>query len=302
MSKAAEEITARVKAQLEAGTVPWAKPWIGGAQGARNLSSKKPYRGLNVLLLAISPYAGTWWVTFKQAQALGGKVLPRPEALGKDDPWGTRLYFWMEYCPITKRDARQCKVPGHTRKDHPFIQKHFTVFNAETQCEGLEDKIPPRRVVERDNTNALDIGLSLVGKMWTYDIAGVIEGGDGAHYQPACDVLTMPHTAQFPRGEDYYWTALHELVHSTGHKDRLDRFKKPAPFGSPEYAQEELTAEMGAAMAAYELGFEPPIEQTAAYLKSWLKALDNDVNLITYAAQRAAKALDMLFKQGDDSE
>lgn len=280
MTKNAQEVADRIAAALREGTVPWHQPWIGGTQVARNLKTKRAYTGLNVLLLAISPHAGRYFVTYKQALALKGQV--------RKGEHGTRIFFWMTLCTRHKRDVRDCGCPRkgeHVR----LLQKGFTVFNAETQCDGLKVPAPP--VIVRDNEGALGVGLTLVEKL--SDGPACLEADDGAWYRPATDELNLPPTERFPQGLRYYTTALHELVHATAHKDRLDREVKLSDQKS--YAREELVAEVGACIAARELGFEPALDQSADYIKGWLTALDSDPQLVTVAAGKAAKAVEYLI-------
>ncbi len=118
--------------------------------------------------------------------------------------------------------------------------------------------------------------------------------GDRAHYNPATDVITLPQLHQFDSGLRYASTVLHELTHSTGHESRLNRTLANS-FGCEAYAQEELVAEIGAAMLATQLGIEVEWDQTAAYVASWLKALKDDRKLIIQAAQKAQKAVDLIL-------
>jgi antirestriction protein ArdC len=67
-----EIVTSRILAELEKGQVPWRKPWR--TLPPANLISKKPYRGINVFLLALAGYGSQYWLTYRQAQALGGNV------------------------------------------------------------------------------------------------------------------------------------------------------------------------------------------------------------------------------------
>lgn len=293
MSKASQEITERIDAALAAGTVPWSMPWIAGSGASKNLDSKRAYTGINVLLLALSAHPGEWWVTYKQALKLGGNV--------RKGEHGTRIFFWSEYCPVAKKVVRygQCGIEGHTRRDHPMLQKAYKVFNAEAQCDGLERRIPPRRHHPVDNDGALAIGLRLVDALRNYDLREATEEHplqDGAWYAPTMDIVNLPATRRFVDGRRYYWAALHELVHSTGHEDRLNR-PSDHVFGSKEYAREELVAEIGSAIAARTLGFEPDIEQSAAYIEHWRDKIAEDGDLILWAAQRATKAVDLLFSE-----
>lgn len=289
MTNAAKDIAERISEALKQGTVPWTCPFIGGAGVARNLKTKRPYRGLNVLLLALSPHAGQWFVTFKQAKAMGGTV--------RKGEHGTKLYFWTKWCFKHKCDARKCSKQQHELRDRALIQKGFTVFNAETQCDGLS--VPAGNAVRRAS-GGHELGLRLLDLLdrGGYELP-VSEASDGAYYIPAQHRVNIPPTEAFPEGaRSYYQTCLHELAHSTG--KALER-QIENPFGSQEYAREELTAEMTACMGMIELGTEPDIENSAAYCENWMQRLEDDPNLITVAAGRAAKALACLF-DGENEE
>jgi antirestriction protein ArdC len=86
-------------------------------------------------------------------------------------------------------------------------------------------------------------------------------------------------------------------IHWTGHKSRLDRISPAAPFGSENYAVEELIAELGAAFLCAELGVSTyPRQDHANYIASWLKILKNDKKAIFHAARKATQAVDYLRK------
>jgi antirestriction protein ArdC len=77
-------VTERILAELEKGQVPWRKPWR--TLPPANLISKKPYRGINTFLLALAGYGSQYWLTYRQAQALGGNV--------RKGEHGTKIIFW----------------------------------------------------------------------------------------------------------------------------------------------------------------------------------------------------------------
>ena len=115
-----------------------------------------------------------------------------------------------------------------------------------------------------------------------------------AYYLPAGDYIHMPPVATFHSAAGYYATLAHETTHWTGHKSRLDRFGR---FNDRKaYAFEELIAEIGNCMVCASLGLTPDFDQSAAYLKSWLRALADDKRLIFKAASEAQKAADWLLK------
>ena len=119
------------------------------------------------------------------------------------------------------------------------------------------------------------------------------EPQDRAYYSPSSDEIHLPLREQFPKVEEYYSTAFHEAIHSTGHEKRLNRLSKTACFGSEDYSKEELVAEIGAATAMHELGIETrgSFRNSTAYIQNWLSALRNDSRLIVSAASKAEKAV-----------
>jgi len=121
--------------------------------------------------------------------------------------------------------------------------------------------------------------------------------GDRAFYQPAADRIVLPLLAQFKETAEYYSTAFHEVVHSTGHMKRLARLDTTANFGSEEYSKEELVAEIGSAALVHHAGLETPqsFTNSAAYVQNWLTVLKSDKRFIVSAAGKADKAVDYIL-------
>lgn len=101
----------------------------------------------------------------------------------------------------------------------------------------------------------------------------------------------MPLKSKFEDTEGYYSTLLHELVHWTGHKNRLNRLEINK---ESDRAFEELVAEIGASFLCAEFGIIPNITNTSSYVASWLKALHNDKNYIFKAVKSATTAVNYL--------
>lgn len=270
------EVTERIIEALEAGTVPWRKPWSSSAAGTGPVSLRggKPYRGVNVFLLeltaATAGYTDPRWGTYKAITEAGGQV--------RRGEKGTRVILWK---PV-KRDgeAAEAKGPGY------LLLRQYTVFNVE-QADGIEP-LPRVELSQHERHERADAIMA------GYDHGPVvIHGASAAVYSPRTDVVRLPDPEAFVTPAAYYLTAFHELVHSTGHESRLKRIE-PALFGSDPYAREELVAEMGAAMLAGLAGLPPQTEQSAAYIESWLGALRNDRKLVVQAAAQAQKAADLI--------
>jgi antirestriction protein ArdC len=264
-----EVITAHILDTLARGVVPWRKPWNSDT-APKNLISKKEYRGVNVLLLSSSPAATTpWWLTYHQAKQLSGNV--------RKGEKGTPCIFFSTY---EKKDGNKGAV-----------MRYYTVFNV-SQCEGIEVPAPKAHLV----FNPIEACERIV-HMFTAPRGPSWQVGTRACYAPMSDTITMPAKENFHSVEEYYSTAFHEMIHASGAKGRLDRegITNPIKFGSHSYSKEELIAEIGACMLAGVSGIESStIENSAAYIASWSKALKDDPKMIVEAASAAAKACDLI--------
>jgi antirestriction protein ArdC len=279
-------ITDRIIAMLEEGKIPWQKPWKSDANAPKNLVSKKPYRGLNVFVLAASRYGSPYWVTFKQAAALGGTVKKGEKA--------TPVLFW-NWREVDDADS----VTG--KKRIPLL-RYYSVFNVE-QCEGIPaEKIPAPVEPQREHTPVQE-AEAVVANMPKRP--AIEHAGGRACYSPAADKVTMPKPEDFRSGEDYYTVLFHELTHSTGHAIRLNRkgITDSIIFGSPTYAKEELVAEMGAAFLSGHVGIvERTVDNSAAYIQNWLAELSKDRKLVIQAAAQAQKAADFILGKKFEDE
>lgn len=269
-----QKITDRIVGLLEAGTVPWHKPWAGGA-GFFNLKSKKPYRGVNVFMLAAAEFSSPYWASFKQIKDMGGTI--------KKGEKSTPVIFWR-WIEVEDRESGQ-------PKKIPFL-RYYNVFNVE-QTEGLESKIPaPVAKPEVGNCEAADAIVEAMPQRPRTE-----HGGHTASYSPKLDRVQMPQKDRFDGCEEYYSTLFHELVHSTGHESRVGRpgIEDFNGFGSHQYSKEELVAEMGAAFLSGLAGIESKtLDNSAAYLASWVGKLKEDPKLVVQAAAQAQKAVDFI--------
>lgn len=270
-------VTDRVITLLEAGTVPWRKPWVGGeAQFPVNLASGKRYRGINVWMLSMSGYSSPYWVSYKQCQARGGQVRK-----GEKSSIAT---FWkrLELDDTTKASGKRF-VP---------MLRYYNVFNVE-QCDGIE--YPKPAAVQVSDFEAITAAESIVEAM--PGRPQVTHNEARAYYQRSADRVNMPKRETFSKPAEYYSTLFHELVHATGHESRLARLaNENANFGSSTYAKEELLAEMGASYLNAQAGIlHGVIDNSAAYIASWLQKLRDDRKLVVSAAAAAQRATDYIL-------
>lgn len=251
-------------------------PWRQHTTRPTNLSSHKPYRGINRIALMVAQiktdYQSGYWLTFKQALDLGGCV--------RKGEKGRKIVY---YSPIPEEKQ---KPDGPT-----FVIRYASVFNI-AQIEGVAIPLEPTKPqtfdrYERARAYCANIPVP------------VIHGTDGAFYCPSRDEVHMPAETDFhdtdsaTASQHYLSVLLHEFAHSTGHKTRLDRFSKERTVESVAY--EELIAEAASALLSLELGIETTlIEDHAKYLASWQSAIKEDPFVLVRAMSAAEKAIDIL--------
>jgi antirestriction protein ArdC len=285
-------VTERILRELEKGTAPWRKPWTTAAP--MNMATRKAYRGVNVWLLGISSsYRSPFWGTFNQAKAAGGSVRKGEKA--------SLVVFYRQY----ERDARP--GDGGTIRELPdgrlikesWVLRYYNVFNTDQM--DLPEKVrtalqpPARSAAPLEDAEKIITGMP--------NPPALEFGHDQAAYHPVKDTVYMPNRDRFPRPEDYFDTLFHEEVHATGHASRLDRpgiTDGAAAFGSETYSKEELVAELGAAFLCGTARIaQRTLENSAAYLRGWVSALQGDSRLIVTAASAAQSAADYILGKSE---
>lgn len=278
-----QTVTDTIIEMIEAGAGRFEMPWhTTGAALDRpvNVASGAAYRGVNIVTLwsvAIRRgYAAALWGTYRQWAKIGAQV--------KKGEAGSPIVFYKRIEPGEDNES-----PG--RRDR-LIARLSWVFNGE-QVDGFE----PPKVTAASEVVAVQSVESLVRRTG----AIVRYGGDMAYYTPAGDHIQMPPPAQFTGTatssptEAFYGTLLHELVHWSGAKHRLDRDLVDR-FGIEAYAVEELIAEIGAAFLCCELRVTPTARRDhAAYVDHWLRVMRADKRAIVSAASRASQATEYLL-------
>ncbi|GKK81412.1 MULTISPECIES: ArdC family protein [Enterobacterales] len=265
-----QTVTHSIISALETGVKPWSCPWqrVPGMSGLpSNYATGAAYSGMNIMLLWCSAskqgFSDSRWMTYKQAKAEGGQV--------RKGEHGTTAIF---YTTLEKEND-----DGET--DYIPMLKTFTVFNVE-QIDGLplsDEAVCPAETFEP---------LPRAEALFRNSGATIIEKGQNAFFAPSTDEIRLPERCLFIDAANFYATGLHELIHWSGAKSRLNREMK-GKFGSEGYAFEELIAELGSAFLMADLGIVGEV-QHESYIASWLKALKNDKRYIFKAASAASKA------------
>ena len=272
------EVSARIVAELEAGAVPWVKPW-SSTPGATpcNAVSNRPYSGCNVVLLWIAQAAGYHtprFLTFKQALELGGHV--------RRGERGTRIYF------VKQLQVRDKGADDDTATRIAPMLREYTVFNVD-QCENLPERIVAPVAVEQRNSDdrsaEIDEFLACTG-------ADIREGFGEAYYLLGAGYISLPRFEAFKNAAHFYATAFHELGHFTGHKSRLARDLRHR-FGERAYAAEELVAELCSAFLCAEFSIDGDLRH-AGYIQNWIGLLKADSRAFFTACSKAQSAADLL--------
>lgn len=270
-----EAVTSRIIAELEKGIIPWEKPWTGVQGGAISGSTGKPYSLLNQMLLG---KAGEYF-TYKQVIQRGGHVRKGEKA--------SFVVFWKQV------KVKETDSDGNPTESLVPMLKHFNVFHID-QCEGLTPKFICEPIEHTPVASAEEV---ITRYTEAQNLTIEHRKGDEAYYSPARDHIVVPLREQFQSIAEYYGTVFHEMTHSTGHQNRLNRIKATAHFGNTDYSKEELVAEIGAAALLNRTGIETArsLRNSAAYIQSWLKALKNDKRMVVYASGQASKAVNFIL-------
>jgi antirestriction protein ArdC len=302
-TKVYEIVTNNILDALDKGVAPWRIPWKKKAGGnlPRSMSTRKPYRGVNVLLLGLQSmamgYQSSWWGTYKHISELGGQV--------RKDEHGTLIIFWTS---VTKKD----KLDKNGKPERFFMLRYYKVFNAE-QADGLPEWFYAPQATDEVAIDPSEAQAAAEALVQTYLAANpsltfTHDNPAKAYYNPLTDLVNVPSISEHYVADEYYSTTFHEFAHSTGHESRLARpnMGQPHVFGDEEYSKEELVAELAASFLQGTVGIESTVESSAAYLQHWAKVLRGDAKLIVQAAAQAQRAADYVqgisFAQDEPAE
>lgn len=302
----------------------WHQGWIGGGSmfGLPQNISGRTYEGSNAFLLflhtAENGYKAPVYMTFGQLHKEGAQVLKGEKAVPVFK-WGFSIkdkdgkkVTEEEFHNMTDDEKKECN-----RRPFLRIYPEFNIDQtnmSEVNKEKYDAVVSQFRKTDVPTiTDGMYVNKAIDRMMekqeWLCKIQYDKEE-KGAYYNPAKDIVVLPTKAQFrihpddpeecfKDGQEYYGTALHEMAHSTGHPSRLDRLK-PAAFGSPEYAKEELVAELTSAMVGNTLGFDRRIsDNNVAYLQNWTSALRKEPKFIVSVMADVNKASRIIIENID---
>lgn len=285
-----QKVTNRIIELLEAGEIPWRKTW--NTYGlAKNYASNHVYTGINCLLMNNTKHSIPYFLTFKQAKAMGGNI--RKGAKSEQVIFFKMLFKDAKNKTISKEVFSKKSKQGEETKVLKFL-KYYNVFGV-NDVEGIELELPTLEQHEHEKIEECERivqGMQQPPKFTNSD-------PNQAFYTPKTDSLNMPNMNQFASAEDFYAVVFHEMIHSTGHAKRLARkgITDLDRFGSAQYSAEELIAEIGASFLCAKAGIanNDIIENSAAYIQGWLGKLRADNKFIFKSAAESQKAVNYIL-------
>lgn len=305
-----EQVAAEFTRVLSERGLNWKNGWISMLSPQQNAVTKKKYQGLNqfyLMMIAMQRgYTDPRWLTMTQ-------IIDKNGYYHKNQKWhlqaGSKAVYVEYWYPYDLEKKKMLtweqwnKLPDEEREDdEKYIIRYrlIPVFHA-SMVDGIPEWISPAPRAEQpidQLVTKLSIGMN---------VPILFDGGDRAFYRPSEDKIHLPSPSAFNSAYDLNGTALHELTHATGHESRLNRNIRNI-FGSEEYAYEELVAEIGSAFMAYGLDSKQNVfemENHKAYVRSWIKAINDQPDILAKAiseAQKAAAYLDQIAERSNEEE
>lgn len=286
------KITEKIIEDLKGGLIPWQQPW--GTRPAINRSTGRPYSTVNQFLLLKydSKVEHNEWATFNQWKKLGGHIRKGEKA--------SFIVTWTTH-PTKMKDENGNPVfdeNGNQKYYSYLMPRLYSVFEIH-QVDGVE---PLPKTATTSKFAPDELSEKILTNYWEAENITIKREGLSAEafYMPAFDTIRLPKIEQFTSADEYYSTAFHESVHSTGATNRLNR-KVANKFGSSDYSKEELVAEIGAAYLCNISGIatDKSNKNSSAYIQSWVNVLQNDNKFIISAAAQAEKAVKYILQYTD---
>lgn len=312
VQKINKKVTEGIINCLEKGVVPWNAGYISALGIAKNFKGVA-YRGINRWICYASvinnKFPCNTWITFNQCRNEKGHILKGSKA--------TTIVFW-NFKGYASKKCNKCLGQAKSKDEckcfivRPML-KSFSVFNlSQTSLWEEKSKEIKEEVVEVETNTALAEQLI---SQWKNEVP-VKYGYDNLStpfYAPLSDFINIPYGkgVKWENEEMLHKVTFHEMIHSTGAENRLDRFDKAVLDGTGadklhnrgQYSAEELVAEMGSQILSDICGFKQEhLENTSSYINSWIKCLKGNTDWIVWAGTRAEKGVDMILNKSIEKE
>lgn len=271
----------------------------------KNMFTQRPYTRFNRFILMIdmirNEFDKAYYATFNQISQAGGKLKKGSKSV-IIQYFNIYVKHKTTFVRISLQEYNQLSPAEQENYDLKSFIKYFRVFNI-AHIENLEEVKLDIKIT--DETQELEeINLSESAEQFITKLKekkGLIlihKKQNIASYSPQNDTVTMPNTEMFKDDIKYYSTLFHELIHWTGHPNRLRRFDL-IERNKEKYAFEELVAEMGSMLIYFDYNFKDEFSNSLAYLKGWLKSTEKTtdrVELLSEAFKLSNKAVSFLYK------
>lgn len=285
--------TEKILSMIEAGVVPWHRPWRVGQRTPANIASGRAYTGFsNIMNLSFTPWSSPWWITRPKIDEFHGKLLP-----GEENNYNIVFYWHRWSAQNTDHQT------GEVRNITKFYPRTHKVWNVD-QTEGIVH----HRLHEVPDTEHREIpDMDIVIRNYCSGRGPKLHiEGDRACYVPKTDQVFVPNAGRFDNVAEYASAVFHELGHSTGHQTRLNRkgITEVNTSDQDMYGREELIAEFCSsyALSMFEFTeeeFNKAYQSNASYLASWHKRISDDPKAFIIAANQAEKACRLIFEDRD---
>ncbi|TAL66958.1 MAG: DUF1738 domain-containing protein [Bacteroidetes bacterium] len=275
-----QKITDLIIEKLKQNIIPWQKTWKTAYP--QNLISGLHYNGINIMLLGLQDYESHFWLSFKQCRDIGGSI--------RKDEKASLVVFWKPIVDISQKENDVDELSA----DIHFLLRYYYVFNI-AQCNIPEDVLKKRNIM---STNPKIIEAEQIIQNYPNPPEIVTNNIiSNPRYLPRLDRIEIQSIDLFNSSDDYYASLYHELIHSSGAKQRLARrgIIDKISFGTENYSKEELVAEIGASYLCNISGIHKTIDNQSAYIQNWLHVLKNDNRMILIAASQAQKSCDFIL-------
>ena len=324
--KAVEAFAAMIISRLEeVKASEWKKGWIGGNgyQGMPQNMNGRTYSGTNSLFLfmhtAMNNYAAPIYLTFLQKEKEGLRLNKGAKAMpvvywdwNIKDAEGKKVSL-TDYRSMSKEEREHCEARPFLRsfRVYNIDQTNMKEVNKEKYDKLIAQFQPPKVADTQGMYKNAALDRMFEHQEWLCKIH-CDKPSAGAFFNPTHDFIVIPQKEQFKIGKtesdiykdgmEYYSTALHEMTHSTGTAERLNR-NMEGRYGDPKYAKEELVAELSAAMVGNTMGFDKRItDNSAAYIDGWLHTLREEPRFIMSVMADVNKASNLILEKIDEQK
>lgn len=283
-----QKITNKIIQEVkQTNTLPWQKPWLCVKPtnirnyNPKNNQIKDYYKGINKLMLHYFGDGSEFYMTFNQVKKMGGKI--------KKGSSGVPIFF---LAPVEKKEEAEKEEESEKEKQTYFCSRCYYVFS-QNSIEGIE--FPDISINKDKHQGNIESFIKKIESVIPFNHTG----NSRCYYSPSHDYISTPKFNRFTSAEEYYSAVFHELVHATGHENRLNRLNENSEMGKNSYSFEELVAEIGSTFLLNHFGVDIP-KNNISYLKHWLKKIEDNPSWIVKAANKAEKATEWLLASAEN--